>query len=99
MLRFLPLLLWVGCAYRLGPPKVSYGTPVQLDLVQPSTDHSRWYVPIEVNGEPQLLFVDTGYSFTTCDDGLIALLISASPRNASPNRYRITIRPSPRAVV
>ena len=74
MLRFLPLLLWVGCAYRLGPPKVSYGTPVQLDLVQPSTDHSRWYVPIEVNGKPQLLFVDTGYSFTTCDDGLIALL-------------------------
>ena len=78
MLRFLPVLAVVGCAYRLGPPQVSYGSPASLNLVHPSTDHNRWYVPIEVNGEPQLLFVDTGYSFTTCDDGLIETLGVAS---------------------
>jgi len=74
----LPVLAVVGCAYRLGPPQVSYGSPASLNLVHPSTDHNRWYVPIEVNGEPQLLFVDTGYSFTTCDDGLIETLGVAS---------------------
>ena len=33
------------------------------------------------------------------ESGLIALFVSAAPANAAPNRWRITIKPSPRAVV
>ena len=67
-----------GCgAYRLGQPDVTYARPEPLPLVRTTTD-PRWYVPILVEGaEGEALwafFVDTGYSYTTCDDDLIAAL-------------------------
>lgn len=73
-----------GCgAYRLGQPDVTYARPEPLSLVRTTTD-PRWYVPILVesteddtaDGEDALwaFFVDTGYSYTTCDDDLIAEL-------------------------
>ena len=71
MTRWLPLALLASCAWRLGPPQVDYGDPVPLPLVHPSTDHRRWYIPIDTPVGPQLLFVDTGYSYTTCDDDLV----------------------------
>jgi predicted aspartyl protease len=67
-----------GCgAYRLGQPDVPYARPEPLPLVRTTTD-PRWYVPIQVEGAEGdglwAFFVDTGYSYTTCDDDLIAAL-------------------------
>lgn len=73
----IPLALWaaVGCGPRLRPPEVAYGDPQALPLVQPSTDRRRWYVPMETASlGPVLWFVDTGYTWSTCDDGLIDAL-------------------------
>lgn len=57
-----------------------------LPLVQPTTDGRRWYVPLhsEVAGD-HLLFVDTGYSYTTCDDGFVEAL-------GLPTRGRVRVR-------
>lgn len=80
-------MLLGGCAYRLGPPDVVYAdAAATLPLVQPSTDERRWYVPVqsEVAGD-HLLFVDTGYSYTTCDDGFVAAL-------GLPTKGRVRVR-------
>ncbi|NCG21079.1 MAG: hypothetical protein GWP91_18875 [Rhodobacterales bacterium] len=61
-----------GCAHSLGTPRVSYSNDIGiLPLVQPSTDARRWYVPLD---EDHLLFVDSGYSSTTCDDTWVEAL-------------------------
>ncbi len=76
--------LATGCgAYRLGQPDVTYARPEPMSLVRTTTD-PRWYVPILVEGDSGgassgdgalwAFFVDTGYSYTTCDDDLIAAL-------------------------
>lgn len=63
------IVLLVGCAYRLGSPEVSWGDMEPVSVVQPSTDARRWYVPLESDAlGPHVFFVDTGYSYTTCDD-------------------------------
>lgn len=60
-----------GCAPRLGPPRVTYGASRPLPLVQPSTDARRWYLPMDTTAlGPVVWFVDTGYTFSTCDDDL-----------------------------
>lgn len=69
-------LLWLawGCAPRLGIPDVSYAGSASVPLVRTSND-SRWFVPAEVDGHGDWVwFFDTGYSYTTCDDGLIDAL-------------------------
>ncbi|MEQ1568144.1 MAG: retroviral-like aspartic protease family protein [Myxococcota bacterium] len=64
-----------GCVPHLGPARVRYGTPEVLPLVQPSTDARRWYLPMETDVlGPVVWFVDTGYTYTTCDDDLAAAL-------------------------
>ncbi len=74
-MRRTPLILGLllpGCAYKLGLPPVDYGEARPLPLVQPSTDKRRWYVPVESDTlGPYLFFVDTGYTYSTCDDGLV----------------------------
>jgi hypothetical protein len=76
--------LLLGCAPRLRPPDVAYGDPLALPLVQPSTDHRRWYVPMETASlGPVVWFVDTGYTWSTCDDGLIDAL-GLEPRGRVP---------------
>lgn len=67
------LLALIGCAWRLGPPEVVYGEMEPLPLVRTSID-DRWYVPMEIEGEGWVWFFDTGYSHTTCDDGLAEAL-------------------------
>jgi len=68
------LLALAGCAHTLGRSTVHYGPPEPLPIVRTAVD-SRWYVPIEVEGLGLwAFFVDTGYSFSTCDDGLIEAL-------------------------
>ncbi|MCB9671867.1 MAG: aspartyl protease family protein [Alphaproteobacteria bacterium] len=67
------ILLLLGCAHMLGVPDVHYATPAPLPLVHTSID-ARWYVPMQIAGEPWVWFLDTGYSHTTCDDGLVAAL-------------------------
>lgn len=82
----LALILLLGCAYRLGAPDVTWGEVEPLPLVRPSTDGRRWYVPLDSERlGPHLLFVDTGYSFTTCDDDLIDAL-------GLPTRGRVRVR-------
>ncbi len=54
------------------PFHVRYGAPVSLPLVGVSTDESRWYLPVETPQGQQVLFFDTGYARTTCDDQLVA---------------------------
>jgi len=65
-----------GCAYTLGRAEVRYAADVAvLPLVQPSTDPRRWYLPLDGAGAgDQLLFVDTGYTYTTCDDDFVEAL-------------------------
>jgi predicted aspartyl protease len=68
------IALW-GCAPALGTPEVSYGEARPLPLVQPSTDGRRWYLPMETSAlGPVVWFVDTGYTYSTCDDGLVSSL-------------------------
>lgn len=69
------LLALAGCAYTLGRPTVTYAErPEPLPIVRTTVD-PRWYVPILVEGDGLwAFFVDTGYSYTTCDDGLIEAL-------------------------
>jgi hypothetical protein len=70
-----PIALLAGCAHALGPPDVAYGPAGTLPIVHPSNDVDRWYVPVETGafGE-RLWFLDTGYSYTTCDDDFVAEL-------------------------
>ena len=65
-----------GCAYTLGRADVQYAADLAvLPLVQPSTDTRRWYVPLHSDtAGDYLLFVDTGYTYTTCDDDFVAAL-------------------------
>jgi predicted aspartyl protease len=64
-----------GCAPALGPARVEYGPSEPLPLVQPSTDGRRWYVPMMTEAlGPVVWFVDTGYTYSTCDDDLAAAL-------------------------
>lgn len=64
-----------GCAYRLGPPEVAWGATRPLPLVHPSNDTRRWYIPVESERlGPHLFFVDSGYSYSTCDDDLVSAL-------------------------
>ncbi len=63
----------IGCVHGLGVPKVTHGEPRPIPLVRTSID-DRWYVPMEIDGEPWVWFLDTGYSHTACDDGLIEAL-------------------------
>lgn len=68
------LLALVGCGHRLGVPHVTYGDPEPVPLVRMLAD-ARWYVPMEVEGHGDWVwFLDTGYSYSTCDDGLIEAL-------------------------
>lgn len=72
MHRALTAALLAACAPRLGHPEVSYGEPRALPIVQPSTDARRWYVAMDTEElGPVLWFVDTGYTYSTCDDGLV----------------------------
>jgi len=64
------LALLGGCS----AARVRYGPPVALPLVHVSSDPERWYIPVETPSGPQVLFFDTGYARTTCDDALIASL-------------------------
>ncbi len=68
----MPLALFLvlsGCAHMLGTPNVTYGNaPGVMPLVQPSTDARRWYVPLD---DDHILFVDSGYASTTCDDAWV----------------------------
>ncbi len=66
----------LGCLPK--PPTVTLGTVEALPLLRTSNDR-RWFVPVDVNGEPWVWFVDTGYATSTCDDGLVAAL-SLVPR-------------------
>lgn len=75
------ILLLAACAHTLGVPDVVYGEAKPLPLVHTSID-ARWYVPTEVDGEPWVWFLDTGYSHTTCDDDLISAL-GVEPRGRS----------------
>lgn len=69
------IALLFGCAPMLGSPAVSYGEVHAIPLVQPSTDGRRWYVPMETSTiGPVVWFVDTGYTFSTCDDGFVSSL-------------------------
>lgn len=67
-----------GCA-TLGHPRVTAspceGDQCRLPLVHVSVDRNRWYVPIDTGdlGE-RLFFLDTGYSFSTCDDAWVTEL-------------------------
>lgn len=64
-----------GCAHRLGHADVTFGPPSPAAIVQPSTDVRRWYLPMQTDAlGPVLWFVDTGYTYTTCDDGLVEAL-------------------------
>lgn len=67
------ILLLAACAARLGVPPVDYGESAPIPLVRTSID-PRWYVPMTIDGEPWVWFLDTGYSHTTCDDGLASAL-------------------------
>lgn len=67
----LTLALLSGCGPRLGRPDVDWGEARAVPLVQPSTDVRRWYVPVHSDTlGPQVWFVDTGYTYSTCDDGV-----------------------------
>lgn len=69
------ILLLLGCAYRLGNAEVSWGKMAPVPVVQPSTDARRWYVPLESDEHgSHVFFVDTGYSYTTCDDSFVEKL-------------------------
>lgn len=62
------MIFWLaGCVFK--PPTVTYGPMEALPLVRTSIDR-RWYVPVMVDQEPWIWFVDTGYAITTCDDDL-----------------------------
>ena len=70
-----PLLVLLVCAAcHRGVPRVDYGEAHPLPLVTPTTDNKRWYLPMDTPSGPQLWFVDTGYSRTTCDDDLVQSL-------------------------
>lgn len=85
MLRPLLLLLCSGCAWKLGPPKVHYAdAEAALPLVRPSTDAQRWYVPVDAADAGEwLFFVDTGYSYSTCDDDFVAALEAKTGKRKS----------------
>ena len=86
MYRALTLLSLAGCAPVLGSPDISYGEVHAVPLVQPSTDGRRWYVPMDTSAlGPVVWFVDTGYTFSTCDDTLVSSL-------GLPARGRVRIR-------
>ncbi len=62
-----------GCAWKLGPHRVTHGAATDVAMVRPSTDGDRWYVPVDSDTlGPMVWFVDTGYSYTTCDDSLVS---------------------------
>lgn len=64
------LILLLACFPK---PEVTLGTMEPLPIVRTSNDR-RWFVPLEVNGEPWVWFLDTGYAVTTCDDDLLEAL-------------------------
>lgn len=73
--RWLALLLLAVLAPAcLRTPRVTYGDPVPVPIVSPANDPGRWYIPVETPRGVELLFLDTGYSVTTCDDGLAEAL-------------------------
>lgn len=81
LLFALPLLLTVltlplgGCANRLRIAKATHGAAHTASLTHPGNDVRRWYIPLATpDGETWLFFVDTGYSYTTCDDDFVAAL-------------------------
>ena len=78
---------WLACAFSLGHPDVRVGAgEARLPLVHPSNDPRRLYVPVDAGDAGEwLLFVDTGYTATTCDDGFVAAL-------AAPTGGRSTVR-------
>lgn len=83
---YLALILLVGCGYRLGTPQVSWGEADPVPIVQPSNDGRRWYVPVESETAGSwIFFVDTGYSYTTCDDDLVERL-------GLPTRGKVRVR-------
>lgn len=64
--------LLVACVPRLGHPHVTYAHDAVLPIVHPSNDEDRWYVVFHGEFGDELWFLDTGYSYTTCDDGMVA---------------------------
>lgn len=64
--------LLVACAGRLGHPHVAYAHDAVLPIVHPSNDEDRWYIAFHGEHGDELWFLDTGYSYTTCDDDMIA---------------------------
>src|SRR5690606_33248036 len=72
------LLLGLGCRHAVRP-KVDFGAGATLPLVR-TADDDRWYVVVEGwLDEPVLLFLDSGFTLTTCDDEL-ARALEAVPR-------------------
>lgn len=61
------LILLLACFPK---PEVELGAMEPLPLVRTSNDR-RWFVPVDVNGEQWVWFLDTGYAATTCDDDLL----------------------------
>lgn len=65
------ILFLAACAHTLGVPSVQYAAePLPIPIVSTSID-PRWYLPMDVDGEPWIWFFDTGYSNTTCDDDFV----------------------------
>ena len=57
-----------------------------MALVHPDTDRRRWYVVgTDANGDDVLWFLDSGYTFTTCDDDFVDAL-------GLPTKGRVVIR-------
>jgi hypothetical protein len=74
--RALKTWAWI-CAPALAActhARVSYGPIAELPLVHVSTDTSRWYTPVATPAGTEVLFIDTGYSRSACDDDLLPLL-------------------------
>jgi len=80
------LLLLGACAFRLGPPAVSYGPDAPMPLVHTSVDTRRWYLPMDSEDHGSWVwFVDTGYTYSACDDDLIGAV-------SAPTRGRTAVR-------
>jgi predicted aspartyl protease len=93
------LLALAACAPKLGRVEVSYGAAAAVPLVQPSTDARRWYVPMETEAAgPVVWFVDTGYTYTTCDDDLVEAL-GLTPRGEVEVRGELGVIPASKVVL
>jgi hypothetical protein len=66
--------LLTSCGYHLGPPRVEYGTAKAMALTHPANDSKRWYIPALLADTSGMFFVDSGFAYTTCDDGLVETL-------------------------